>query len=193
MTKHPVMQWTLGLLILTAVACGGKKTETAGGSAETGAQPAAQQDAQPASQAAIGTPAGTTPQADVAQPANTTDDYAATGHPEGDRDDFDKFVNDVQKGLTVAAQLKSIVKDAYKKRGTLPQTGNDLGAVPRAVPMEGVESVSFSQGKIVVAYKAHGNHPAGTIELTPAIEGSDIVWNCSGGSLADPYRPADCR
>ena len=183
MTKHPLTLWTLGLVLLTAVACGGKKTETGAASAETAAQPAVQ------------TPTETTPaQAEVTQPTTTTDDYAATGHPEGDRDDFDKFVNDVQKGLTVAAQLKSIVKDAYKKRGALPLTGNDLGGVPRGVSAtEGVESVSFSEGNIVVAYKAHGNHPAGTIELKPVVEGNDIVWSCSGGSLADPYRPADCR
>jgi len=183
MTKHLLTQWTLGLVLLTAVACGGKKTETGGASAETGAQPAVQ------------TPTETTPApAEVTQPTTTTDDYAATGHPEADHDDFDKFVNDVQKGLTVAAQLKSIVKDAYKKRGALPRTGDDLGGVPRGVPAtEGVESVSFSEGNIVVVYKAHGNHPAGTIELKPVVEGSDIVWSCSGGTLADPYRPAGCR
>jgi hypothetical protein len=190
MTKHP--QWTLGLVLLTALACGGQKTEkTGGGSAETGAQPAVQPAAQPAAQP----PSEATPApAAGAQPANTTDDYAATGHPEADHDDFNKFVNDVQKGLTLAQQLKSMVKDAYKKRGTLPLTGKDLGAVPRGVPAtEGVESVNFSEGRIVVLYKAHGNHPAGTIELKPVIEGSDIVWSCSGGSLAEPYRPAECR
>ena len=192
MKTHRSLWLLLGLVLLTAAACGGKEAKTEGKEAKAGGESA------DAGTPPAGAPAAeaTTPAADAApqQPMEPAAGHDAANVPKEDRDDFDKFVNDVEKGLALAAQLKALVEHEYKERGTLPRSSDDLGAAARSVPAtDGVESVRFSDGRIVVAYEAHGNHAAGTIELQPVVEGSTIVWNCSGGSLADTYRPANCR
>ena len=104
----------------------------------------------------------------------------------------------VTEGLSLAAAAKSIVSEnassaiADKSQGWTPPQ-----------PTDNVTSVAVSDaGVITITYTAAAGD--GTIIMTPSdstaaltnaavIPSGAIEWSCSGGTLSDSYRPANCR
>lgn len=156
--------------------------------------PAEQPDAQPDMQPEM--------QPDMPAPDPMPPDAATDPLPppppapvEEEPDEVEEFVNEVQKGLVLAMMLKAAIEDTYESRGELPKSTADLGAAARMVPDagDGVESLTVEDGVIVIDYASRGEHSGGTIEMTPTPGADGLEWDCSGGTLAEEYRPDECR
>ena len=102
----------------------------------------------------------------------------------------------VTEGLSLAAAAKTAVAENAS-------TGTALGAgwtAPTAT--DSVTSVGIgAAGAITITYTAAAGN--GTIIFTPTSNGAALVagtppagsidWDCSGGTLTDNFRPANCR
>ena len=104
----------------------------------------------------------------------------------------------VTEGLSLAAAAKALVAE-----NAANATGNlDSGyVVPAATPSVTSVAVAAATGVITITYTAAAG--GGDIIMTPTAGGAAlavgtppngaIVWDCTGGSLLDKYRPANCR
>ena len=101
----------------------------------------------------------------------------------------------VTEGLGLAGAGKTAISEFFSVNARLPASnasagmataasisGNDVASV--TVGVAGVMSILFS-----------GNLPLGTstVFLTPTTTAGRVAWDCSGGTLADRYRPSSCR
>lgn len=74
------------------------------------------------------------------------------------------------------------------------QVGPDIGTgFQSPAATENVSSISIDKsGNIVIHYTPKAGE--GTLMLHPDWQSSgQIVWTCTGGTLADKYRPANCK
>jgi len=103
----------------------------------------------------------------------------------------------VTEGLSLAAAAKTTVSENAS-------SGTPLGAgwtAPAGTPNVTSVAVNGADGVITVTYTAAAG--GGTILLTPTSAGNALVsgtipagsidWDCTGGTLTDNYRPANCR
>ena len=104
----------------------------------------------------------------------------------------------VTEGLNLAAAAKATVaENAASGAAAL-----DAGWTPPS-QTDSVSSVAVTAatGVITITYTAAGGN--GTILMTPTAGGAALVagtiptdaieWDCTGGTLADKYRPSNCR
>ena len=119
----------------------------------------------------------------------------------------------VTEGLVLAGQLKTAIAETHQSKGpiTMVCTGATDCATIGASPLDATtltnnrnvtSVVSASTGVITIQYKPAVVPAANstiTIVPTPAdlaaatSAGQQISWNCTGGTLAQKYRPAACR
>jgi type IV pilus assembly protein PilA len=99
----------------------------------------------------------------------------------------------VTEGLTLAAAAKTGVSEFRSSEGDWPTNNSSIG-LPAADDIKGeaVKSVEVSAGKIEITYGPTVDEDK-TIILSPVAEAGSITWSCDQGTLADNYRPANCR
>jgi len=108
----------------------------------------------------------------------------------------------VTEGLSLASAGKTTVADNATSATPLANGGLCAGFVAPTATAS-VTSVACDQnnGTLTVTYTAAAGN--GTITLVPTSNGvalaagtppaASIDWDCTGGSLDDRYRPANCR
>ncbi len=104
----------------------------------------------------------------------------------------------VSEGLGLAAGAKTAVAEGYTAGGAFPADNAAAGlAAATSITGNAVTSVGVANGTITVTYNATlGGSPTAnstTITLEPTLTEGGITWNCTGGSMPDKYRPANCR
>ena len=105
----------------------------------------------------------------------------------------------VSEGLALAAGAKTAVTEGYTANGAFPTTNAAAGlAADTSITGNSVQKVTVgAAGVITVQFKSNlGGTPtanAKTIVLTPTETAGGITWSCTGGTLDDKYRPANCR
>ena len=103
----------------------------------------------------------------------------------------------VTEGLSLAASAKTAVAENAAS-GTALNTGWDA---PAATDNVTSVAVAGATGVITVTYTAVAG--GGTLTLVPTSAGAALAsgtipagaieWDCTGGTLVDKYRPANCR
>jgi type IV pilus assembly protein PilA len=105
----------------------------------------------------------------------------------------------VTEGLSLAASAKTTVSENAANGSANLCAGFTAPAATDAVASVECDS---NNGTITITYKAAAG--GGTIIMEPKSGGSalaagnvpsggSVSWNCTGGSLAPKYRPAQCR
>jgi type IV pilus assembly protein PilA len=100
----------------------------------------------------------------------------------------------VSEGLELAASAKTGVAEYYGTNNAWPTT-NALAGLATATNITGnaVRSVGVgANGVITVTYRTQVGAGA-TILLTPTDSSGSVTWNCTGGTVSDKYKPANCR
>lgn len=98
----------------------------------------------------------------------------------------------VSEGLEMASAAKLAVSETAMVNNSLPANQTATGyTTPMATT--NVESIVIgANGVITITYTPTAGN--GTIIMTPTLGVSgDILWNCTGGSLLNKYRPTICR
>ncbi|MCC1495289.1 pilin [Alcanivorax sp. 1008] len=103
----------------------------------------------------------------------------------------------VSEGLNVAAGAKASVSETILSTGTVPTDNAGAGLVGSAsITGNNVASVAVGAGgAITITYNTADTNIAGqTIIMTPSTaSGGSVAWDCTGGTVVDRYRPANCR
>lgn len=100
----------------------------------------------------------------------------------------------VTEGLNLASAAKLAVSETAISNNALPATQAATGYVaPAATPnVSAIAIAGDGTAAITVTYTAAAG--GGTIILTPTLQANgEVTWTCTGGTLADRYRPANCR
>ncbi len=103
----------------------------------------------------------------------------------------------VTEGLSLASAAKTAVVE-----NAASATAFGLGwSAPAATPNVTSLAIAAADGDITVTYTAAAGN--GTIILEPKVGAANLVagtppagaitWTCTGGTLVDKYRPANCR
>lgn len=103
----------------------------------------------------------------------------------------------VTEGLSLAASAKTTVSENASSGTALDAGWNAPGATDNVTSV----ALNGATGAITITYTARAG--GGTIIMTPTSGGAalasgtipagEIQWDCTGGSLAAEYRPANCR
>ncbi|HHJ40310.1 MAG: pilus assembly protein PilE [Methylothermaceae bacteria B42] len=104
----------------------------------------------------------------------------------------------VSEGIVAASAAKASVSEYYTSQGAMPATGTAAGFVTTStaiIQSLGYTQVSTTAGNVTVAFKAIGGDAAAgeTIIFRGVGSSSGVTWTCTGGTLDDKYRPANCR
>ena len=110
----------------------------------------------------------------------------------------------VSEGMGLAAAAKSSVSEFYTARGTMPSTST-LAGVNTFQTTPYISGVTYSgtgtavgAGRVSITYRALSTGIVTGTSDTVIFQGlgnstSGIRWTCTGGTLVDKYRPANCR
>jgi type IV pilus assembly protein PilA len=100
----------------------------------------------------------------------------------------------VTEGLNLASAAKLAVSETAISNNALPATQAATGFTSPAATAN-VTSIAVANdgtAAITVTYTAAAGN--GTIILAPTLTANgDVTWDCTGGTLVDKYRPANCR
>jgi len=98
----------------------------------------------------------------------------------------------VTEGLNLASSAKLAVSETAISNNALPATQAATGYVSPA-PTANVTSIAVgANGVTTITYTAAAG--GGTLIMTPTLQANgDVTWDCTGGTLVDKYRPANCR
>jgi len=102
----------------------------------------------------------------------------------------------VSEGLNVAAGAKASVTETILSTGSAPGSNPDAGLVSAtSITGNNVASVTVgNNGIITIAYSNDSNIAGSDIIMTPnTSSGGSVQWDCTGGSVDNRYRPANCR
>jgi len=105
----------------------------------------------------------------------------------------------VIEGFSIADPVKSLVSDYYMTMGIWPDSNPTAGAEdPASYKTDYVDSISVTAGgagaTITITYRipALGNN--NTIILEPSNTAThSLLWNCTGGTVVNKYRPTICK
>ena len=99
----------------------------------------------------------------------------------------------VTEGLNLAASAKLAVSETAISNNALPASQADTGYVsPAATANVTSIAIADTTAAITITYTAAAG--GGTIIMTPTLQANgDVTWICTGGNLANRYRPASCR
>lgn len=100
----------------------------------------------------------------------------------------------VAEGLSLVTAAKTAVAETYQSNNSVADqaaTGYTSPGVTGSVKQ--VAIAGDGTGTITVTFGATVVDDA-TITFVPTLVlGEPVEWNCTGGTLADKYRPANCR
>lgn len=99
----------------------------------------------------------------------------------------------VAEGLTLAGGAKASVTEYYSSQGQFPLNNTSAGlATSTAIKGNAVTSVGVANGKITIAYNDKVESGK-TLELSPITGAGGVQWICKRGTVAEKYRPSNCR
>jgi type IV pilus assembly protein PilA len=102
----------------------------------------------------------------------------------------------VSEGLNVAGAAKLAVAETKSSVGAWPGSNSSAG-LPAAASIKGndVQSVTVgANGVITIAYSSNDTQIDGlNLVVTPTDAVGSVTWVCTGGSVQDKHRPANCR
>ena len=100
----------------------------------------------------------------------------------------------VTEGLSLAQSAKLAVSETAITNNALPATQAATGYTSPAATAN-VTSVAVADdgtAAITITYTAAAGN--GTIIMAPTLTANgDVTWTCTGGTLADGFRPSNCR
>lgn len=105
----------------------------------------------------------------------------------------------VSEGLSVAAGAKTTVAETRMSVGRY-LAGTNVSyslALPGSITGNNVASVSVATNTGVISISYNNDNAftaaANRVTLTPSVRAGSIAWSCTGGTVLDKYRPANCR
>lgn len=101
----------------------------------------------------------------------------------------------VSEGMNLAGAAKLAVAEFRSSTGRWP-TGNASAGLPTAASITGndVGSIGVATSQVTITYaSADTNIGTGTLILQATANAGSIEWTCTGGTIADKYRPSNCR
>mgnify|MGYP000222917062 CR=1 FL=1 len=100
----------------------------------------------------------------------------------------------VTEGLSLAQSAKLAVSETTITNNALPATQAATGYTTPAATAN-VTSVAIAgdgTAEITITYTAAAGD--GTMIMAPTLTANgDVTWTCTGGTLADSFRPSNCR
>ena len=102
-----------------------------------------------------------------------------------------------KEGLNLAGPVKQSLTEYYFSFKKFP-VNNFSAGIPRASSLSGkyVDFISILNGSIIISYNedttAFGGETIMLTAMTTAIDIS-VRWSCTSGTVANKYRPAECR
>ena len=103
----------------------------------------------------------------------------------------------VSEGITLAASAKAAVTESYVSQADWPASNAEAG-LPTSTTITGnaLDSVAVGNGNGQITVTYNDKVAATTtlvFEPTVSSTGGSITWICTGGTVDDKYRPANCR
>lgn len=100
----------------------------------------------------------------------------------------------VAEGLNLASAAKTTVAEYYLSQAAWPSSNTAAGITGSAsITGNAVKGVAVSgSGVITITYNTKVTNDA-TIIMTPTGGAGGVTWNCTGGTVDDKFRPANCR
>lgn len=99
----------------------------------------------------------------------------------------------VTEGLNLASAAKTAVSETRISSSSWPTTNAEAG-IAAQIDSKYVSDVDIGAGgNILVTYIQATVGAAGTLLLAPTYVNAVVDWDCTGGTLSDNYRPANCR
>ena len=105
----------------------------------------------------------------------------------------------VSEIMGLAAKDKTSVSEYYITVGSMPSTADAAGVSTDAAQSQYVSTIAFNQTASNVATITYTTENLGgtadntTVIFTGTGGNPGVSWTCSGGTLEDKYRPANCR
>tara|TARA_B110000908_G_scaffold44461_1_gene54126 strand:+ start:130 stop:552 length:423 start_codon:yes stop_codon:yes gene_type:complete len=99
----------------------------------------------------------------------------------------------VTEGLSLAQTAKLAISETTITNNALPATQAATGYTsPAATPNVTSVAIADTTAQITITYTAAAGD--GTIIMAPTLTANgDVTWTCTGGTLADGFRPSNCR
>lgn len=107
----------------------------------------------------------------------------------------------VSEGLTLAASAKTAVSEHFMSLNSLP-TDDATAGYTAPTGVANIDDIGIgtdgngTAGVIEIDYTSAAGVNDGsedTIILSPITSAGGIVWTCTGGTVLDKFRPANCR
>ena len=100
----------------------------------------------------------------------------------------------VTEGLSLAQSAKLAVSETTITNNALPATQAATGYTsPAATANVKSLAIADATGAITITFTAAVDDDK-TIIMAPSLTANgDVTWTCTGGTLADKYRPSNCR
>lgn len=102
----------------------------------------------------------------------------------------------VTEGLGMAAGMKSRIEETRIALGHFASTNASYGLAASS-SITGNDFISLevaTAGRVTITYSNDSAIMNQTIVMTPTLgSGGSLRWNCTGGTVKDKYRPANCR
>jgi type IV pilus assembly protein PilA len=101
----------------------------------------------------------------------------------------------VTEGLNLASAAKTAVAETFQSTASFPSNNASAG-VADTISSKYVTSVVISgSGSITVTYAdaVGGAQGGNTIIFVPTASASAVDWTCNTGTVAQRFRPANCR
>lgn len=99
---------------------------------------------------------------------------------------------EVDGAIREARPYRDKVEDLMLRTGFTPGDNIDAG-IPDDVHGTHLASLDIRRDGAVVMTFSHASLADKTMVWTPSIEQQQVVWDCTGGSLQNHYRPTRCR
>ena len=98
----------------------------------------------------------------------------------------------VTEGFNMATEAQLAVSETSMTNGALPDN-QEITGYTSPTKTQNVQSITIgNHGVITMVYTDKAG--AGTIKIVPSLQKhGEISWDCTQGTLANKYRPTNCR
>ena len=99
----------------------------------------------------------------------------------------------VTEGINLASAAKTAVSEYRISRSAFP-TSNSAAGLNTTISAPNVTSVAVgTAGLITITYNGTTSGASGSITFRPSLANGAVTWSCTGGDVAQKYRPSACR